>query len=299
MRQLTTLSVLTTLLCFATVNPSSPLLTHTNAGARRPEPSYSQPGDFDRDCQPTSPPPECQRITASIRSLESRIERLESRLTDASPPMKADLNRNIADLNRQRDEAQAGLRQCLRDYRSGLRQLADSELDSVFTGTAKMETTHPQAAGPFTQDIRMGIRFTRSRCNFSITSLNRIRSWIDYLPSYGRLSVEVTRTDSSVGRFHPVSGAMTVPVTLRFHYLNESGDNNLILRNGDNSVTFRLGTSGSVTQGGILVAGRPLAADGSVTLVDTSRFMDVNRLRGFLYEYEGRLVIQGRLDPRP
>jgi hypothetical protein len=242
---------------------------------------------LDQDCNPLVEPRECQQFVEAITSLDTRIARFQQRLRDASPATKQDLLRTIDQLNSQRSTATAELTRCRREHGAAPRLLAPNELVARFSGTATVRTTDNNADGPFDVDLELVLRFTRDRCWVTITSFPSIKFKTKDLPVIGRINVAVTKTDGGNGSFHPVSGAMSIPITLHFHY-----DTVLL---GDDDAAFGLTTGRSISRNGVFnVTGSPLTPDGTISLTGTTRFRN-----GYLSDKEGSLVITANISPRP
>lgn len=241
----------------------------------------------DQNCDPLAVPRECEQFADSIRRLETRITNLQARLSGASPGAKADLMRTIRTLTTQRDNARAELNSCLLEHGATQRQLAASELNSNFTGTATLRTSDGNAAGPFNTDVDIDFRFTRSRCNLTITNFPTIRLRTRDLPVLGRVNVSVTLTGRGRNSFHPITGELSIPITLHFHY-----DTALL---SDDDASFILTTERSTSYRSTFdVTGSRLAGGGAITLVGTTRFRN-----GYLADKEGSLVITANLSPQP
>jgi hypothetical protein len=241
--------------------------------------------ELDQDCNPIGVPAQCQQLAGQLADLEARIAGLQARLKNASPAMKADLVRNIERLTTQRDAASAALRRCRRENGAVPRELAPQELTSRFVGTAIVQTTDSTASGPFEAEVAVDLRFSRNRCRVTVTRFPRLTLRTRDLPVIGRVTVTVTKTGGGSGSFHPVSGAMSLPVTLHFHY-----DTVLL---GDDDATLSLTTGRSVSRDGTFdVTGSPLTNGGSIRLATTTRFRN-----GYLSGKDGSLVITASTSP--
>lgn len=242
---------------------------------------------LDQDCNPIAVPAECREFADSVHTLDDRIARMQQRLNSASPAAKQQLLRTIGDLNSQRDAAQADLARCIREHGATPRELAASELNSTFTGSATVRTTDSNAAGPFDVDLNIDLRFSRDRCHVTITRFPSLKLKTKDLPVIGRINVTVSQTGGGSGSFHPVSGTMNIPITLHFHY-----DTALL---GDDDATFSLTTGRSVSRSRAFdITGSPLTAGGNITLTGTTRFRN-----GYLSGKEGSLFITATISPRP
>ena len=242
---------------------------------------------LDQDCNPIPVPRECERLLIPIKDLDNRIARFQERLKNAGPAMKAQLLRNIEQLTTQREAASAELMRCKHEHGPPPRQSAPSELTARFTGTAALQTSDSEARGPFKVDLDLDFRFSRNRCVVTVTRFPALNLKTDSIEGIGKVAVVVTKTGGGTGTFHPVSGTITIPVTLHFHY-------DTVLA-GDDDATFHLTTGRSVSRRGTFdVTGSPLAADGSITLTGSTRF-----LHGYLSGEEGSLVIKANISPRP
>lgn len=249
----------------------------------------------DQDCNPLVVPPKCQairqKIKAAIERMDSNISQFEKRLKDAGPDMKAQLIRIIRGLRERREqqlkEFETEYKNCLSDAGATPRQLAANELTSSFTGTAVLTINDENTPDPFSVPIDIDLRFTRSRCGVTITRFPKLTLRTKSLPVIGRITVEVTKSGGGAGVFHPVSGTMSIPITLHIHY-----DTALL---SDDDATFNLTTGNSVSRSGTYnVTGAPLSRGGSITLVGTTRFQN-----GYLERKEGSLVIAASISPHP
>lgn len=242
---------------------------------------------IDEDCSPIPIPAECAEFSETIRSLDTRIAALQRRLDSASPAAKEDLLRTINRFNSQRDAAQRDLTRCIRDAGIRQRQLAPSELTSRFVGTATLQTTDNNAAGPFVVDLDIDLSFSRNRCRVTITRFPSLKLKTRDLPVIGRVNVTVSKTGGGSGSFHPVSGRMSIPITLNFHY-----DTALI---GDDDATFNLTTGRSVSRSSAFdITGSALTARGNIILTGITRFRN-----GYLSGKDGSLLITATISPHP
>ena len=244
--------------------------------------------NLDQDCNPIVVPAECAQLSESIRSLETRIARLQQRLNSASPAAKADMLATIRRLNSELDTAKTELRSCLRDHGATPRESAANELTSGVTGRATLETTNDSAPGPHNvDDLDLELRFSRNRCHVTVTRFPSISIMTDRIRGVGRIRVTITRTGGGTGSFHPVSGRMNIAITLHFHY-----DTPLV---ADDDANFSLSTDGSITRNNAaLLTGSPLDADGNIRFVGSGKFRN-----GFLGGSNGTLVIRATMSPRP
>jgi hypothetical protein len=240
-----------------------------------------------QDCYPLSIPAACERLVGPIDELNRRISNLQERLRHASPATKAALLRNINQLVTQRDAAQGELARCRREHGALPRQLAPDELTARFTGTASLQTTNSNAAGPFDVALDLNLRFSRDRCTVTITRFPKLKIRTKDLPLVGKILVEVTKTGGGMGIFHPVSGNLTLPITLHLHY-----DTPLIT---DDDATFSLTTGRSISPDrNYSIVGSPLDGGGGIVLVGTTTFR-----HGYLSGSEGSLGITANISPRP
>ncbi len=240
---------------------------------------------LDQDCNPIAVPPECRQLSDSINTLENRIARLQQRLEGASPAAKPDLLRTIRRLNSELDAAKTDFRRCMREHGATPRELAPNELTANVTGTATLETENRDARGPFNADLDMDVRFSRNRCNVTITRFpsisvrRRIRGQ--------NVTITVTKTGGGSGSFHPVSGRMNIPIRLHFRYSHPLAP--------DDDANFSLSTDDSITRNnGDVVTGSPVNAEGDIRLVGAGRFRN-----GVLSPSDGTLVIRANIPPRP
>ncbi|HEX7296909.1 MAG TPA: hypothetical protein VF251_14235, partial [Pyrinomonadaceae bacterium] len=145
--------------------------------------------------------------------------------------------------------------------------------------------TDSEARGPFKTDFTAGLRFSGNRCRVVVGNFPAIRLKVDDVPGIGTVEVTVTHVGGGVGTFHPVSGKLTVPIKLHFHY-----DTIFV---GDDEAFFHLTTETVPTDTGE-ASGTRVDADGNVTLVGTATFSG-----GYLDGKKGGLLVQARLTPRP
>ncbi len=242
---------------------------------------------LDQDCNPIAVPAACQQLSDSIRGIENNITRMQERIKSASPNQKTVLLRSIARLNDQLATAKSDFKQCMISHGATPRELAPSELTSRLTGTAQLRTTDSEARGPFDVDFDVDLRFSRNRCGMTVTRFPTIRLKTKSIPGLGKVDVTVTKTGGGTGRYHPISGAMTLQVTLHFHY-----DTVFV---SDDDVTFNL-TTGSVPSGDgdRMASGSPLGADNAITLVGSATFRN-----GYLAGKLGGLLIKASLSAHP
>jgi len=160
----------------------------------------------------------------------------------------------------------ADLARCRREHGATARVLAPP-LTARFTGTARVRTT----ADVEVRDVDLLVlRFTRNRCHLTITSL----------PTFEE------QTGYGEGTFHPVSGTMTMSLTLLLTFA--------LPQTMSRRETFSLTTGNSVSgDQRFNVTGSPLTQGGSITLVGTPTF-------GFgRSDYSGSVFITGNISPHP
>ncbi len=255
--------------------------------------------DVDQNCVPIGLPSQCQQIANSLSAREAgydeRINALQELLRGASTNAKADLIRRIRAVERQRAQ-DTEIRRLTRELATcrqqfdttPRRQLAPSTLSAVFRGTATVTTTRSEARGPFTQNLNLGLLFSRNRCTVSITSFPPI-SFTTTVPLAGQITITVTQTGGGTGNFFPISGQITMPITLFFDY-------GTILA-GNDTATLSLTTGNSISARGTFnLAGVALptaggtTVEGPVTLVGTTVFQN-----GFLGGQEGGFTVTGNI----
>jgi hypothetical protein len=266
--------------------------------------------DLDQNCVPiTSIPPQCQQIANDIAAREemyqSRIDSLEERLRETPPSDRADLQASINAVKQQRSRdrelirLQSELKSCRKDNDSTPRRQSESSPLSVsFVGTVVTTTTHPAAGGPFSQDLNLGLEFSKNRCGITITRFPQI-SFLTSSTPVGRVPVTITKTGGGLGQFSPVTGEIHMPLSLLFHYDT--------IFAGDDTASVTLTTGRSISERGSFdLTGTPLntasgtSLEGKVTLVGTTVFEN-----GFLGGREGGFTITGDISiprvspPRP
>lgn len=249
----------------------------------------------DENCDPLVVPPKCRAVRQGIKDEIEKVDevkrRLQSRLSGASPTMKAQLLRNIRQQEERRqelvEELKTAFERCLSDADVTGRRIAASELTSRLTGTAVLRIDDPNTPDPFRIPIDVNLTFSQSRCGVIITRFPKITMTTRDLDVVGRIDIEVTRTGGGVGTFHPVTGELNVPLVVHIHY-----DTALL---SDDDATFNLTTGNSVSPGGVFDrTGMPLTAGGNITLVGTTRFRN-----GYLEGKDGSLVINASLSLQP
>jgi hypothetical protein len=268
----------------------SVLLACTSSGAGQ---------EVDQNCVPIGLPAQCQQIADSLAareaSYEERINALQELLKGASTSAKTDLLRRIRAIEQQRardteiPRLTRDLASCRQHFdTTPRRQLAPSTLSAVFRGTATVTTTRSEARGPFTQNLNLGILFSRDRCTLSITSFTPI-SFQTNVPLAGQITITVTQTGGGTGQFFPISGQIVMPLTLFFNYgtILAGNDTATLTLTTGNSIsargTFNLTGVALPTAGGTTV-------QGPVTLVGTTVFQN-----GFLGGQEGGFTVAGNI----
>ncbi|HEX6182502.1 MAG TPA: hypothetical protein VFZ44_01235 [Pyrinomonadaceae bacterium] len=268
--------------------------------------------ELDQDCRPIPLPSQCQQTAAALAALEAsyddRIESLQELLRRAPTSAKAAIIRRIREVERQRsaDRALARLANDLQACRQRFdttprRQLAPDVLNAFFNGTVETRTTRPEARGPFTQRLSLGIQFSRSRCNVTITSFPPISFNTPPVPVAGVVTVTVSQIGGGTGQFFPVSGQLVMPVTLQLAYstIFAGNDTAAITLTTGNSVSPRgafslAGARLTTTNGapvdacGTTVNGTPIQC--TLTLVGTTTFQN-----GFLGGQEGGFTVRGNI----
>lgn len=242
----------------------------------------------DRDCNPIGVPAECEEQSRAIQALEDRIAHLQQQLQSASPAAKPQWLRTITRLNGELDTAKADLSRCIREQGAPQAELYANELAAPVTGTAILETTNDNAPGPYTVDLDINVRFSRNRCDIVVTTFPTITTKTNRIAALKRrVTVEITQNGSGRGVFHPVSGRMSIRLSLHFNYKTGWTD--------DDDATFNLSTEDSITRNdGTVETGSALTGGGDIKLVGSGRFM-----HGFLAGSTGKLIVTATISPRP
>lgn len=149
-------------------------------------------------------------------------------------------------------------------------------LMSNFNGTAELRTTHVSAAGPFTSDINLTVKFYDCRAGISITDFPAITNAFNTLA--GPNTSKIGMTGGGSGSFNSSNGQLVIPITLRLE------NSNLLF--GNSTLSLRLAAEGD--------ADSKNAVSGSVTLRGTGTFVG-----GALNNSQGTLVVTGTFSPRP
>lgn len=177
----------------------------------------AQAQDLDQDCRPIPPPAQCQQIVAEIEEREDFFDREINRLTEQRARNESERKKIIAqinDLKRRRAREIARLRnelqQCQQQHNTvPRRQEAASTLDAILSGRVRARTSNGLVPGPFSESVNVGLQFSRNRCTVTITNFPAIV----FDTPIG--DVEVTQIGGGTGRFFPVSGQMTLPISLK------------------------------------------------------------------------------------
>ncbi len=177
----------------------------------------AQAQDLDQDCRPIPPPTQCQQIVAEIEEREDFFDREINRLTEQRARNEAERKRIMAqinDLKRRRAREIARLRnelhQCQQQNNTvPRRQESASTLDAILSGRVRARTSNGLVPGPFSESVSVGLQFSRNRCTVTITNFPPIV----FDTPIG--DVEVTQIGGGTGRFFPVSGQMTMPISLK------------------------------------------------------------------------------------
>lgn len=177
----------------------------------------AQGQDLDQDCRPIPPPAQCQQIVAEIEEREDFFDREINRLTELPVRNEAERKKvttQINSLKRRRAREIALLRtelqQCQQQHNTvPRRQEAASTLDAILSGRVRARTSNGLVPGPFSQNVSVGLQFSRNRCTVTITNFPQIV----FDTPIG--DVNVTQIGGGTGRFFPVSGQMTMPISLK------------------------------------------------------------------------------------
>lgn len=174
--------------------------------------------DLNQDCRPLPVPMQCQPIAAELRERQDYFHREINRLTEQHIRDEAERKRvrdRINGLKRQRDTELARLRnelqQCQQQHNNSAsrRQEAASTLEAIFTGRVSAQTTESLARGPFSQNVRVRLQFSRNRCVLTVTEFPPI---VFDIP-FG--DVTITKIGGGTGQFFPISGEMKLPISLK------------------------------------------------------------------------------------
>lgn len=157
---------------------------------------------------------------------------------------------------------------------------------ATLSGTVTMQTSHPDAQGPFTQPIQAGLQFD-SDCNtVSVTSFPPIS--LSFPTPLGTNTSTFTMQGGGVGTMprNVPTRNITLPLLIGL-------DNSLEGGNPDSLLSVTLTSSAIQTFRGQLT-GTPLQLDGRIVLVASGRFSG-----GYLRGADATLVLEGRITPVP
>ena len=252
--------------------------------------------DLNEDCRPILLPAQCQSIAIAINRLDREIAVLEYKLRNRNRRREPeqDLADQIKDKKAERRTKAAELARCRRDNTSNIprRPVAVSELDAIFIGRVTAETTEDIARGPFFEDVRVRLRFSRNRCVVTITEFPPIVFETEGVVSF---TITVTKIGGGIGNFFPVSKHLMLPIELKAQlpFGSESRASSTLTTGNSVStrMTFNLnGSPLSIPGGGSLESCIP-TNQCQLTLVGTTVF------RGgvFIDGDEGSISINGNI----
>jgi hypothetical protein len=168
------------------------------------------------------------------------------------------------------------------------RVLAPAPIEARFVGTVVGTTTDPRARGPFRREFRAGLLFSRSRCEVVITRFDPVCFLARNVPVVGDVCIEVSRTDNRDGRFFPVSGQLSIPVRLHFHYDTQFASDD------DIELTLSTETAAGDFRGVRLNTSGGTAVTGAITVVGEGPFRN-----GFLNGRTGTFSVVGEIQEGP
>ncbi len=148
-----------------------------------------------------------------------------------------------------------------------------ADLPTMFNGTATMRTSHPNALGPFTQSVTLGINLQNCRTNLSISSFPAISS--TFPTPVGENTATLTLIGGGTGPFNSSNGRIEIPVRLRLGNTNSFG--------GVSTIELTLSTENS---------GAARYRSGQVTLTGSGTFRG-----GFLDGQTGSFSVTGTFSP--
>ncbi len=159
---------------------------------------------------------------------------------------------------------------------------------STLAGSAVLRTTHDRAPGPYNADINLTVDF--ADCHHETIRITNfppvVTPAFEVVISAGNVRqniTTVTKIGGGTGTFDPVTGRISIPVTLHFQHSIEAEFGPILA--GQSDLTVTLTTEGT--------GGRRLS-DGRFVLVGSGPF-----LRGFLGSKTGDISVTGTFTPSP
>lgn len=149
-----------------------------------------------------------------------------------------------------------------------------ADLPAVFSGSATMSTSHPNARGPFTERITLDVNAANCRETLSITRFPGVSA--TFPTPVGDNTATITLIGGGTGSFNAATGRLEVPVRLRLANTNAFG--------GVSTIEMTLSTE---------AAGAARYRAGAVTLIGSGVFRG-----GFLDGQTGTFTINGVFAPQ-
>lgn len=215
-------------------------------------------------------PARCQPIADEIAGLESERRGLQDDLREAPPSGKGAIGAQISQLNHRISDAKARLDRCVH---------GKTALSAQLEGNATLTTTHPDAPGPFSSPIDVGLFFNAARTTVTVTNFSPITATFD--TRAGENTCTISKLESDTGTYNN-NGAVSAPISLFF---DQSLDQSLPLPEIDSQLEITLTTDPPGTR---------VNAAGAVRLTGEGVFE-----QGFLDGSLGTLTIAGVINPRP
>jgi hypothetical protein len=218
---------------------------------------------MDRDCVPVMVPLECRSLSQSMARLEAALEQLRESASNSRSDVADQLQFRIERLQARRDSQRSSLRQCLLDHGITPRELAAEKQTATLVGRATIRAINRGAPRFVEGEFQVDLIFSRDRCEFSVLRFPTTRIKTDAIPNVGSIVITVDMIQGGRGRFFPLSGRMSLPISVHIDYGTA--------RFNDEKVTLYLTTGNVRSSGGEWVAsGSPVGEDNRVTFVGTT-----------------------------
>jgi hypothetical protein len=154
-------------------------------------------------------PVECQGIQNEINGAQQERAQLQADLQNAGPHQKPAILAQIRALNRQLALLQMQLAECIAAHPP---TEPGPAIEGYFIGTSKLTTTHPDAKGPYYNDLRFRLLITGDKTAITIVLFPEIKT--TFSTPLGDNTTTITLIGGGTGTYG--AGAINLPMTLHF-----------------------------------------------------------------------------------
>ncbi|MCC6725846.1 MAG: hypothetical protein IT258_15155 [Saprospiraceae bacterium] len=237
---------------------------------------------------PANPiPVVCKPIQDEIDQAKAEIASLQNELKTASGPEKWMILQEIGGLLRKIQRLSKELVKCILQNGGAL---PPKPFQCYLQGVYRLVTNFPQAPGPFSGSLNIGLLFDELRQSVYITSFPQIVTepyTVNTPLGSKKNNTSVSMIGGGFGKFDKQTGHIEIPISL---YFDQSVDFPFFGEDSKIHIPF---TTGNVKSPIANITGESLKPNGRVHLVGTGKFKE-----GVLDDYDCNIELIGEISPK-